>query len=116
MAFGLELSLNFLADRLGLFDFAQASDHWEHHRDVATSGGAVNRAQLGLENVGLHQADTQGAHAHGWVFFLRQIEVVDLFVRANVQGADNDHLAIHGRGDLGIGLKLLFFSWWGAAP
>ena len=60
------LSIQFLLDGLdqflGLADFPDAGDHGEHDAQLAVSRSAVQRSQLGTEECGTAQADTQCAY------------------------------------------------------
>lgn len=67
-------------------------------------------AQLGFEDFGPGQADAQCAHTHGGVILLGQVKVADLLVRADVQRADDDLLAVHVRQHLLVGFKLLILG------
>ncbi len=95
------------AHLLGLLDFPDGSDHGEHDAQVAEGRGPVERSELGTEDLGPVQANAQRAVAEGGVFFLGQIEVADLLVCADVQGADDNLLGRHVRQDLLIGLILI---------
>ena len=106
----LQFALDLLAELLGLAHLPDGGDHREHDAQLAKGGGAEERAQLGLEDLGPGQADAQSAHTHGGVILLRQIKVADLLVSADVQRADNDLLAVHVGQDLLVGLKLLILG------
>ena len=105
-----QLAADLLAHALGLTDLPDGGDHREHNAQLAECGRAEQGAQLGLEDLGPGQADAQRAHAHGGVILLGQVKVADLLVRADVQRADDDLLAVHVRQHLLVGFKLLLLG------
>ena len=105
-----QLAADLLAHALGLTDLPDGGDHREHNAQLAECGRAEQGAQLGLEDLGPGQADAQCAHTHGGVIFLGQVKVADLLVRADVQRADDDLLAVHVRQHLLVGFKLLILG------
>ena len=106
-AFLRQFLLHTLTHLLGFLHFPHARNHREHDAQLAERGSPEQRTQLRMEDLGPVQADAQRTVAHGRVLFLRQIEITDLLVCANVQRPDHDFLPSHIAQRLLIGLELV---------
>ena len=71
--------------------------------------GAQQGAELCLEQIDATQADADGPHAHGRVFFRIKVEIVNLFIGTDIEGPNDDGLAFKGFCSLLIGFELLIF-------
>ena len=92
----LELRLALLQNLLGVPDLPDGNDHREHNGHGSKGAGPENGPKLRLENFLSGQADADGPVAQSGIFLFIQFEVVRLFVRADVQGADDNLLSGHG--------------------
>ena len=109
-AFFVQLCHHLLAGPLAFFYLPDGGDHGEHDCDFAKGGGTVQRPELGLEDLRAIQADADGTDTKGRIFFLFHIEIVHLLVSADIQGADDNPLHVHRRGNGLIGLELFFLG------
>ena len=91
------------------FDFADVGDHREHDPQRAVLGGAVERPQLGVQQILPLQQQPRTAHAEEGIFLARQIEIGHLLVAADVQRANDQPATGHDVDHLAINLILLLF-------
>ena len=108
-AFFIQFLTDFVKDFFAPLYFPDGNDHREHDGDLTISRSAQESAELRLEEVDAGQADADSTHAHGRVFFRVELEVVDFLVGADIQGTDDDGLALQGFSRLFIGFELLVF-------
>src|SRR5579862_544958 len=85
-----ELPPDLFHDLLGEAHLGQGGDHGDHHLDVAARGGPEDGPDLGLEHVGLLEAEPDGPGAQEGVGLALEGAVVRHLVRAQVEGADDD--------------------------
>ena len=107
----LQLILAFLVDCLGLTQFSQSCDHWEHDLNGTKFRGPNQGAQLRLEDVRPVQADSNCPVAQERVHLFGQRQVVQRLVATNVQRPHDDRLALHAHDCFFVGFKLLVFGW-----
>lgn len=89
-------------------EFTDRSDHREHDAELAVNGSTAERTQLGFEDVGAIEAQTDGTVAQERVHFFREFEVGQTLVAADIERADYDFLALHRFEYLFVYLELLF--------
>ncbi|MNL50265.1 hypothetical protein D3C87_1732670 [compost metagenome] len=92
LGFFTQLRLQRLDFTFQIADFFHGNDHREHDAQFAERGSAQNGAQLGVQDFSAVHGDTDGAPAEERVLFFRQVHVRQVFVAADVHGADDHSL------------------------
>ncbi len=105
---GAQLGLGLLDQGEALVDLLRVGEHGDHDLQAAVRRGAQQRAQLGLEHLGLGQRVAHRAQAERGVGLLARLRAVERLVGADVEGADGDRLAGQGLDHRAVGFVLLF--------
>ena len=72
--------------------FFNRDDHREHDAQLTESGGTQDSANLVAEDLFTIHRDTHGAPAEERVLFFREVHVRQLFIAADVHGANDNGL------------------------
>src|SRR5919107_1511446 len=89
-SFVLQLAAALLDELFSGVQFHSIHDHGKHNSQVAVRGGAQDRAQLRLEELGHVQTHPDAAPPQEWVLFLGLVHAGQVLVPAHVQRADYD--------------------------
>ena len=96
-------------DSPDLADLVDAGDEREQHAQVGVRGGAQERAELRDEDLGALQAQPQAAQAQHRVGLGALEHFVEVLLPSQVEGADDDRMRGHARGEVAIGPEVVFF-------
>ena len=105
-----QLVLRLLQHLLGAAQLLDAGDHGEHDSSLAVCAGPQDSPQLHQEDIRVTQAEPDGAVAQEGIALLGQVHVGRLFVAADVQGADDDLVAVGALDHRAVILKLLLLG------
>ena len=104
----IERGANLLADGAETAYLLQGSDHGEHHgQSVPLPGGAVEGADLRVEELRPAEQQTHAAHAEERVLLVGKVQVRDALVPADVEGPDDEGSAAEGTQHGAVDLVLL---------
>ena len=95
---------------LALSELPHRNNHREHDAEVAVGRCTEQCSQLGLKEVLPGQANADCAHTHGRILLLRHVHVLNLLVRTDVAGADDDLLRRKRLDREAISIKLLLLT------
>ena len=90
--------------------FPDGSDHGHHDGDRAEGRRAIQRTQLGAQQIAACQTQPDGPQAHSRIFLLRKIEIGCLLIRADIQCAESDGLALHGQNGRAVQTEQLLLT------
>ncbi len=103
----LQVLHDVVEDHLGLAQLHQRADHGEHDADVALGAGAHDGAQLALEHGDVVQAHADRAVAQERVALGTGGLALGVLVRAQVEGAEDQRLALEPPQGFGGGLVVI---------
>jgi len=95
--------------------FFQRRNHREHNAQVMPGAGAQQRTQLYFEEIGFIQAHADGAPTQERISFFTKVQIIQLFVAADVQRAYHHRAFFHDVQDSFVRCQLFFLSWGGGA-
>ena len=88
-----------------------AADHGEHQPEIPKLSGTQSGAKLRKEEVKVCQTQSQRTIAQKGIILLRQREIGECFISADIQCAQGDRLACKGLKSGSVGAVLFFLSW-----
>ena len=103
-------ALGLLENLLGVADFLNGGNHREHDAQITILGCTQQSTQLGQEQIGLVQADTDCTIAEEGVLLLLQLECGHFLIAADIQRTDDDRLARHRLACLLVSVELFFLA------
>lgn len=107
----VELGADACADGAQGDQLRHRGDHREHDRQPRTVlGGAIQRTQLRLQQVGTTQQQARAAHTQERVFFVRQFQMRHLLVATDIQRTHDQRAAIQCLRHCQIGGMLFVFA------